>query len=88
MSLRDRLLENDLIGEEMNATYIMGQTSLLRSTMLFDEISKPRWHWYRSNWRVLHIDGFETGFGFRLVRYQFVQHALPPRENKTFRSIV
>lgn len=36
----------------------------------------PAWTWYRSNWRILHIDGFEPGFGNRLIHFDFKLSAM------------
>jgi hypothetical protein len=47
-------------------TYLMG-----RSAVLFDlpECSKNHWRWYESNWRILHVDGFEPGYGSRTIQF-------------------
>lgn len=50
------------------STYVTG-----RAAANFDmpESSTNHWHWYNSNWRVLHIDGFEPGYGSRAIRFAF-----------------
>ncbi len=46
-----------------------------RECCFFDlpESSKNNWHVYRSNWRILHIDGFEPGYGSRQIHFEWSQ---------------
>lgn len=57
-------------------TYVMGKQALMAFEM--PECSKNHWHLYRSNWRILHIDGFEPGYGSRMVHFDFETHAVKP----------
>lgn len=48
------------------STYIMGENAILFDRGFLDSMRDNMFWWkiswvYRSNWRVLHIDGFETG---------------------------
>jgi len=77
MSLRDRLIQDDLISTEnrvtdvATASYIFARRAMLGSdawgALMYSASTLPKP--YISNWRILHIDGFEAGF--RLVRYRF-----------------
>lgn len=51
------------------STYIMGTQAIAAFAM--PECAKNHWHLYRSNWRILHIDGFEPGFGSRLFHFKW-----------------
>lgn len=39
--------------------------------MRLDSFEHPHWRWYESNWRILHIDGFEPGYGSRTIRFDW-----------------
>lgn len=67
-------------------TYVMGRNAMIAydrtaikewmtQTPLMD-LQSPHWHWYKSNWRILHIDGFEPGYGSRVL-YMFKYDTLP-----------
>lgn len=52
------------------STYINGRAGYLQSSL--QEISAlHRLPSYRSCWRVLHIDGFESGYGMNFIRFNF-----------------
>ncbi len=70
----DRRLEQDLIDQQnpYYNTYVMGKNAGLWAYAEFAEASKARWHCYQSNWRILHIDGFEPGYGSRKVSFNWV----------------
>ena len=56
------------------STYVMGKDAL--HAMSLPECSKNNWHCYESNWRILHIDGFEPGYGSRTIRFRWSQRAV------------
>lgn len=68
-------------------TYIMGSNAIFFDRDLIASLKGSRQ--YRSNWRVLHIDGFEHGSFFDTVRmpittgmkYQFFTYAKDSNDN-------
>jgi hypothetical protein len=72
----------------MYKTYVMGSECMYDSEMIrlmrmatdLSSFTKMRpWLWYRSNWRILHIDGFEPGYGSRQIHWDFSIKAGPRR---------
>jgi len=58
------------------ATYVYGAEAIMQWKLNTDlsELTKPRiWLWYRSNWRILHIDGFEPGYVSRKISFKWSQ---------------
>jgi hypothetical protein len=64
----------------MNKTYVLGGMAYYdrdlieqwkQQTDLSSFSTILHWHWYRSNWRILHVDGFEPGYGSRTIRFDF-----------------
>jgi len=69
------------------ATYVYGSEAIMQWKMNTDlsEFSKPRiWLWYRSNWRILHIDGFEPGYGSHKIHFDFKMGVAPVRNMSGF----
>ena len=62
----------------MSKTYVMGRAALFNRAILNPTLSDGTylWHLYESNWRVLHIDGFEPGYGSRTIRFRWSQRAV------------
>lgn len=63
------------------ATYILGAETfyphdlvqIAQQQIYRDGFMTSRWHCYFSNWRILHIDGFEPGFGSRTIHFEWAQ---------------
>lgn len=51
------------------STYVMGANAMLQINL--SKCAKKHWHFYLSNWRILHIDGFEPGYGSRLFHFKW-----------------
>jgi len=60
------------------STYIMGDVSLFNrdeaGILRACAVARQRWA-YMSNWRVLHIDGFEPIYARSRAQYQFTMKA-------------
>ena len=63
----------------MSRTYLMGNDAMVwydKSVMDDWKMQTPipcfstyRWRQYKSNWRILHVDGFEPGYGSRTIQF-------------------
>lgn len=51
-----------------SATYVVGREALLIDLWPRSLRLRPI---YESNWRILHIDSFEPGYGNRIVHFEF-----------------
>jgi hypothetical protein len=65
MSMRDRLMDDDIVNDQKPgySTYVMGAAAVYNSALLKQLKENVSFGYcYISNWRVLHIDGFEDGY--------------------------
>lgn len=78
------------MGEQVGKYYVTYETDLMRALMnltpvdLCDLRALPRGP-YHSNWRTLHVDGFEGGKTIQFyypVHYEFKMGVVPPRAQR------
>lgn len=63
---------------EENAWYDQSQIDAWQENFPMAEFGYMRFDWrrYKSNWRILHIDGFEPGYGSRTISFRCSQRAV------------
>lgn len=76
MSMRDRLVPDDLVADQKPAVIWYDKKAIdqWRENLpnLTDLIDfRPLPHRYKSNWRILHIDGFEPGYRPSTIHFDF-----------------
>lgn len=64
-----------IVGADANLFYSKKAMDQLKGNMFFSQLSDYKLFGYYSNWRILHIDGFESGYGHRKISFNFLLSA-------------